>query len=112
MTEYSYSDLVQMQDQAIRRVREMQERARMTVRDNPIPDIETPPSSAKPPEKHTPTRTESERKPKPPEKPHGEPPKPTHSIDADRAILLPLIMLLNEEGADKMLLLALLYILA
>lgn len=119
MTEYSYSDLVKMQDQAIRRVREMQERARMTVRENPIPDIEAHTPSEELSAKQSPTRTEnernrkpSERPPKPPEKPHCEKPKPPHSIDADRAILLPLIMLLNEEGADKMLLLALLYILA
>lgn len=112
MTEYSYSDLVKMQDQAIRRVREMQERARMTVRENPIPDIENPPPSEKAPERKEPARTPSEIKPKPPEKPQREAKRPSHAADGDKAILLPLIMLLNEEGADKLLLIALLYILA
>lgn len=110
MTEYSYSDLVKMQDQAIRRVREMQERARLTVRENPIPELET--AVTEKDESESGTRTEAEKTvnaPKPQVPKEKKPPQPH---DKDRSILLPLIMLLSREGADNILMIALLYILA
>ena len=114
MTEYSYNDLKQMQEQAIRRVREMQERARMTVRENPIPELDGPKPEEKPPEKPKPERTSQKReeKPEPPEKPRPKKQDKVLPHDSDKAILLPLILLLSEENADKMLIFALLYILA
>ena len=47
--------------------------------------------------------------PPPQEKPHPEPPQPPQTRDA--AVILPLLLLLMTEGADRYLLLALLYIL-
>ncbi len=113
MTEYSYSDLVKMQDQAIRRVREMQERARLTVKENPIPEFEEPPSENDV-RKDEPERTEKAKKPEEKKKPPKAPshPKGQNKLDSDMAVLLPLIMLLSQENADNMLMIALLYILA
>lgn len=141
MTEYSYSDLVKMQDQAIRRVREMQERARLTVKENPIPPLDNSTSFDNSPsgdrlhnssdlerpkgnfysDKNSPSgdrlhnSTDLER----PKRifnsdknfPSGD--RLNNSTDLERSkILLPLIMLLSREGADNILMIALLYILA
>ncbi len=113
MTEYSYSDLVKMQDQAIRRVKEMQERARLTVKENPIPELGVPASDNTEIEKK-PERTEKREKPKEKDvKPKSDDRHEVHKkIDPDVAVLLPLIMLLSRENADNMLMIALLYILA
>lgn len=141
MTEYSYSDLVKMQDQAIRRVREMQERARLTVKENPIPPLDNSTSFDNSPssdrlhnssdsertkgnfysDKNSPSgdrlhnSTDLER-PKgnfnsDKNFPSGD--RLNNSTDLERPkILLPLIMLLSREGADNILMIALLYILA
>lgn len=170
MTEYSYSDLVKMQDQAIRRVREMQERARLTVKENPIPPLDNSTSFDNLPSGervHSNTdsertkgnltsfdnlpsgdrfnkSTDSERTKDLPSgervrngthqertknlpsgdklhngsdlersknSPSGE--RVRNGSDLERSkILLPLIMLLSREGADNILMIALLYILA
>ncbi len=141
MTEYSYSDLVKMQDQAIRRVREMQERARLTLRDDPTPDRlpeNDEKNNADENGKNTDTDELSskshsqvqENKIENRQSANGEkcenavacneksknsqPPKsrPLFALDSDRALLLPLLMLLGKEGADDVLMFALLYILA
>ena len=170
MTEYSYSDLVKMQDQAIRRVREMQERARLTVKENPLPPLDNSTSFDNSPSgdrlhnssdlertkgnfnsdknfssgdrfhnssdlersKNLPSggglhnSTHQERSKNLPS--GGELHNSTHQersknspsgdrlhngSDLERSkILLPLIMLLSREGADNILMIALLYILA
>lgn len=109
MTEYSYSDLVKMQDQAIRRVREMQERARLTVKENPIPPLDNSTSFDNLPSgERVHSNTDSERTK---DLPSGE--RVRNGSDLERSkILLPLIMLLSREGADNILMIALLYILA
>lgn len=109
-TEYSYSELMQMQDKAIERVREMQERARRTMEENPIDLPHTDFES-----------TEQEEAPPVPEKiPQAEKQRPKSSplaglkmnLDKDKATVLPLLLLLMNEGCDNLLLLALLYIMA
>lgn len=152
MTEYSYSDLVKMQDQAIRRVREMQERARLTVKENPIPPLDNSTSFDNLPSgERVRNNSDSERTKgnltsfdnspsgdrfnkstdleRTKDLPSGERVRNgTHqertknspsgdrlnkSTDLERSkILLPLIMLLSREGADNILMIALLYILA
>lgn len=91
-----------MQADAIRRVREMQRRARQQVAP---PPPEPPP--AKPPEK-------SQEKPLEQKKPAGSPLSGIAGmlgLQNDQLLLLALLLLLANEGADPSLLLALLYIL-
>lgn len=110
-TDYTYSELMQMQDKAIERVRQMQERARLTMEQNPIEDI--------PIEKEEEEETAEEVKAEPVKMP---PKQKGHSggflnglnlnLDKDKATVLPLLLLLMNEGADSLLLLALVYIMA
>lgn len=111
MTEYSYSDLVKMQDQAIKRVKEMQERARLTIKENPIPELGEPLSKNDKNENRS-ELTEKRENEKPPQKKKEEHRHQNKKIDSDVAVLLPLIMLLSHENADSLLMIALLYILA
>ena len=116
-SEYSYSEIMEMQDKAIERVRQMQERARRTMEEQPIGNI--------PVEKHG---EEAVKEPEVQEV-RAEPVKkiPTGnnsggtggfpfglnlSMDKDKATILPLLLLLMNEGADSLLLLALAYIMA
>lgn len=103
--DYSYSELMQMQDKAIERVREMQERARRTVEENPIEGIdEPPPREEEKPEEIFPPKIKS-----------GIPKSGIPlgiNMDKDKATVLPLLLLLMKEGADSLLLLALIYIMA
>lgn len=110
-TDYTYSELMQMQDKAIERVRQMQERARLTMEQNPIEDI--------PIEKEEEEETAEEVRAEPVKMP---PKQKGHSggilnglnlnLDKDKATVLPLLLLLMNEGADSLLLLALVYIMA
>ena len=116
--EYSYNELMQMQEKAIRRVQEMQERARQTMKNNPLPELEFEERA----EERKPPKPEN--KPEPPkvkaEKvniPNNSPPKNNPlsnllTLDRDKATVLPLLMLLGKEGADNILLIALMYIIA
>lgn len=107
--EYSYNDLVQMQEQAIRRVRDMQERARLTLQEQTTEKEE----EVSPP----PKEILSEEKPK-----EEAPPQPLQraynpfsnllSLDKDKAVILPLLLLLGRESGDNILLMALMYIMA
>lgn len=109
--EYSYNELMQMQDKAIERVRIMQERARKTMEENPIEhlhieekqkeaeEVKAEPVSAPPP--------------KAPNQSHGGILSGLNlNMDKDKATVLPLLLLLMNEGADSLLLLALMYIMA
>lgn len=108
--EYSYNDLVRMQEQAIRRVRDMQERARLTLQeqDASVTEEEAPPAEP------TPVQEKKEEKPQPP----IQKPKPLNplgnliNLDKDKAVILPLLLLLGKESSDNILLLALMYIMA
>ncbi len=108
--EYSYNDLVRMQEQAIRRVRDMQERARLTLQEqeSPVPEEEVSPAEP------TPVQEKKEEKPQLP----MQKPKPQNplgnliNLDKDKAVILPLLLLLGKESSDNILLLALMYIMA
>lgn len=110
--EYSYNELMQMQDKAIERVRIMQERARKTMEENPIEhlhieekqkeaeEVKAEPVSAQPPKAQKQAQGGS--------MPLGL----NLNMDKDKATVLPLLLLLMNEGADSLLLLALMYIMA
>ena len=151
MAEYSYNEIMKMQNDAIKRVNEMQKRAKTVVdeiNEEKERYHETPTTQNT---KHNVNRvkmpndyldelknfastsshfeeSETEQKPqrnlKEPEK--TKEPKNQHSsqkdnvknilndlnLDSDKALILSLILLLTEEKADEMLILALLYILS
>ena len=83
-----HPDFQTMQQQAIRRVREMQEKAR--------------PADVPPPEEPQVQKQQPQTRPR----------TPLFRLDSDVSLLLPLLLLLSREGADDALLLALLYIMA
>ncbi len=121
MADYSYQELMHMQNDAIRRAEDMRRRARTTA------GLDTPSEPPAPPQ-------EPKRIPMPGgylqqqnEVPQQEQAPPTEksplseelknglgeiNMDSDKALLLSLIMLLSQEGADELLLMALIYILA
>ena len=126
MADYTYQDIMQMQNDAIRRAEEMQKRARTTA------GLEANQSKNEPPQ-------EPKRIPMPSgylqQNESHQPQKDAHipqqegnvkapfverlknglgdvNIDSDKALLLSLIMLLSQEGADELLIMALIYILA
>lgn len=128
MAEYSTDDLFKMQQDAMRRVQEMQSRARHTLEDAPYYD--DAPYAAEPPrQKREARRRRTERtdtnappKPSPQPKPERNPePEETSlfsglkigniNISRDHALILSLLLLLYSEDSDKTLMLALLYIL-
>lgn len=107
-------DFNAMQAQAIRYAREMQRRA-MPLQHPTTPPVSPPPPPPKPKEE-APSRDFAGRK---------EPPSPFSPIsnminslfgnilkDRDTVLILALIILLASDGADKMLILALLYIIS
>ena len=100
---YSSSDMLSMQADAIRRVREMQRRAQLTVSRQAAPD--PPPGPRQ--EQNTPLPLHT------PQEKQGNflsGLMESLNLDNDRLLLLALILLLAHEGADTMLILALFYI--
>lgn len=100
MKDYSHSELMSMQQDAIRRVQEMQRRSQEKVqqsRRQPAP--------------------ESERKPPQQKKEEGGALSPVETIlrdlklDHDRLMILGLLLVLINEGGDRTLILALCYLL-
>lgn len=132
---YSKEDFAKMQQQAINRVREMQRQSRMNGQEEskPLPDAPAAAEAqqdkkAVPPQK---SRTETNEKPvqkreEPPKRADAPPPPPIKRVyaksrpnvspffemDSDVALILPLLLLLQRDGADEMLILALLYIMS
>lgn len=129
MAQYSYADIMKMQNDAARRVEEMQKRARSVSGLDEAP-AEKPRESGAVTVKAQPTRV-----PMPDDylqklkdyaggsAPRGENTEPVKTdnrqgmlhlpeIDDDKALILSLVLLLAEENADETLLLALLYMLA
>lgn len=120
--EYSREDFAKMQQQAINRVHEMQRQSKI---DSPKNEQTT---------QHNPPKFIGQEEPKKPPKRIFEPgkqevfsspPPTTHvhtgkskavssffEMDSDVALILPLLLLLQRDGADEMLILALLYIMA
>lgn len=118
MASYTYQDLMQMQSDAIKRVEEMQKKARVTAG----LDAEE--------NKSSPLKGRENEKPKHIPMPEGylksDKQKTTENkkqafnitlgngdveIDSDKALILSLILLLAEEQADELLLTALVYML-
>lgn len=99
---YSGAEVLSMQQDAIRRVQEMQRRANAHLTPSAAPPEEPP---AQPPAD-------------PPKKPEEAPPTKTigglleqFGVDPEQALLLVLLLLLAQEKADSKLLLALAYLL-
>jgi hypothetical protein len=113
-----------MQNDAIRRAEEMQKRARKTS------GLETQQSKTEPPQepRHIPmpggylshNDSQSSQSPPPPREENKKNPFLGNiengfgdiNLDSDKALLLSLIMLLSQESADELLIMALIYILA
>lgn len=124
--EYSYNELMQMQEKAIRRVHQMQERARQTMKNNPLPDLEfeereeekSQPDAQRPDTqgREAPPQVKAEKVNIPnnnfPNQGRSNPLSNLLTLDGDKAMILPLLMLLGKEGADNILLIALMYIIA
>lgn len=113
---YSREDLAVMQKDAMERVREMQRRADETLRrsNQSMPQPSPPPPVQK---------EENPSPPPPPPKPLPQPPPAISNnsklsnilsiagMDSDRLIILGLLLILWNDNADHLLLLALLYLL-
>lgn len=135
MKDYSYSELKEMQDRAMERVRAMQQRASETVsRENSVQEEVSKPATA--PEQNSYTKPHHIKMPvnMPPRESTAEgrgskantdnnPASNSVSAnengiiesilnDPDRAMLLPLLLLLKSEGANEELLMSLLYIMS
>ncbi len=135
MKDYSYSELKEMQDRAMERVRAMQQRASETVlRENSVQEENSKPATA--PEQNTYTKPHHIKMPvnMPPRestaegrgsKANTDSNPASNSVsanengiiesilnDPDRAMLLPLLLLLKSEGANEELLMSLLYIMS
>lgn len=117
MADYTYQELMRMQNDAIKRVEDMQKRARTTAGLDEARTKSHPKERADRP-RHIPMPegflNNTEKKP---EK-SADPPafklglgNGDVEIDSDKALLLSLILLLSEEGADELLLAALVYML-
>lgn len=133
--ETAQGDFQKMQQQAIDRVREMQKKAIPERQPNfaaqqrpsrffPQGDKRTDRQTfVNPPKEqpHTQPEPTEDRKPEPERGKEDAPPKGTlfsglnplssiFNMDTDMSLILPLVMLLGKDGADDMLLLALIYI--
>lgn len=126
MADYTYQELMQMQSDAIKRVEEMQKRARTTAGlDNSSQEMKKSPEKGdkKDEPRHVPMPEGYLRKQGQPKNntPENEPQQKALfnlklgngdiEIDSDKALLLSLILLLAEEQADELLLTALVYML-
>ena len=121
MADYTYQELMKMQSDAIRRAEDMQSRARRTAGFNDgegeekqqLPPQE--PRRVKMPEGYLASeKTNNQNTPQNKSNSIFESIKSGLSdinIDSDKALLLSLIMLLSEEKADELLIMALIYML-
>ena len=125
MADYSAQDMLKMQQDAVKRVQNMQQRARQTLQHQPPPHPNRgePSGQSRTPAHHQPQSTS---KP-PPEHstalaPQQNTPKKNHGLldmlnlksllkDSDTALILTVLLLIADNESDTMLLLALLYIL-
>lgn len=132
---YSKEDFAKMQQQAINRVHEMQRQSRLNRQEEQKPLTDAPRAAeaqpcgrAEPPQKSRPAANEQPaEKSEPAQKRASSPPPPQikrvyaksrpnvapfFEMDSDVALILPLLLLLQRDGADEMLILALLYIMS
>ncbi len=118
---YSASEFSSMQQDAVRRVREMQRRAQqqLDASNRTLPPSETPPKAEQKPRPQNSSPPKSHDAPSdiPRQIPTNTAPPSTpelplpFGLDGETALLLILIYLLWRDGADRSLILALLYIL-
>ncbi len=125
MAEYTYQELMRMQNDAIRRAEDMQMRARKTAglgeeKQEKVFVPSQEPKRIKMPEGYLGNNqkrdSNQETKQNPPDSHNDAFEKLKSSfadiaIDSDKALLLSLIMLLSEEKADELLIMALIYML-
>ena len=121
MADYTYQELIRMQNDAVRRAQEMERRAQHTAG---LSEEKTTQKESVPPHepKHIPMPEGYLRRPGE----GGEKDSGNHNstdfekikkgfsdlaMDSDSALRLSLIMLLTQEGADEMLVMALIYML-
>lgn len=138
MSNYSYSEIQNMQKRAMERVREMQKNSEEVLqearqdlgektiekkKENPRTDAPIKPKITNLPPNFPDFKNyfdmQTEQTPSPPQKEEKpRQPEPQSSIfdlifaDPDRALLLGLLLLLKSEGADEALMMALMYIMA
>ncbi len=138
MADYTYNEMMKMQNDAIKRVEEMQKRARKTVgleerdkkeqdppseitRDEPrrvsmpkdyLENLKHYAANSSHKDKETETPKEIKKNKSPKKESRNENPFGDLNMDEDKALLLALILLLSEEGADELLVMALIYMLA
>lgn len=123
MADYTYQELMRMQDDAVRRVEDMQRRARATAGIDEKSNAENN-ISEKPSPRHIPQpsgylvssreRTREEAPERKEEKPFLDNLRKgfgSMEIDEDKALILSLVLLLSREGGDEELLTALIYML-
>lgn len=118
------NDFISMQEQAIKRVREMQQKSsspkQNTVTESPVKESFETDSKVAPQDQKKDSRPESVSKPVKEKTEKDNPKKENRSglfsgllnIDADMSIILPLLLFLGKDGADDVLILALLYIMS
>ena len=117
MADYSYSEIMRMQNDAVRRVEEMQKRARETAgiaestetAAGAQPDAHTAASGSF--VQNTPYAKAESAKSEAQAAHPAIPFVPGAEIDGDKALILSLVLLLSQERADELLILALLYML-
>lgn len=122
ISEYSHEDFAKMQQQAINRVHEMQRQSKINSPKNEQTPQHSEPKFIRPEEPKKPPKRIFEPKehevfcsPPPITHVHSGKSKAVSSffeMDSDVALILPLLLLLQRDGADEMLILALLYIMA
>lgn len=118
MADYTYQELMKMQNDAIRRVEDMQKKARQTAG---LDNTETKKKIPVEEPKHIPMpqnylKTEKNSAPQPAQQGSNSNSNIKNllmdiNIESDTALLLSLLLLLAEENADESLIMALLYIL-
>lgn len=102
------NDFEKMQQQAIRRAKEMQQKSTVQGRQGGTPPPKTESHFPPPDRKRAEERNECKKE-------KGEERNPLASLlnlDGDMSMLLPLVLLLSKEGTDEIMILALLYIMS
>lgn len=100
MREYTYGEIMKMQEDALRRVEDMRKKSDEAAK------------SFKEEAPALPEKAEKGEARGIVKSGNGFDVRPTGGVDSDTALLLSLLLLLSDEGADEELLLALLYILS
>ena len=113
--QYSHSEMMAMQQDAIRRVQEMHRRSQPKIQNQSHHSRNNTHPSSQQKNQEFPDKKQNSQQPIVPAKPNEESPLSKIltdlNLDHDRIIILALIVLLLNEGGDKLLILALCYLL-